>query len=103
MGPHLSQIYTSFTMMRFLLLLAFATIPLLNVQPQSNVRMMNTLALVHMTKRLDATHMTLACHTRTNMAVQLTVRCSVLKMENFALVELMHRVSIKENIVLLLT
>merc|ERR1711963_1230280 len=25
MGPHLSQIYTSFTMMRFLLLLAFAT------------------------------------------------------------------------------
>ena len=44
--------------------------PLLNVQPQSNVRMMNTLALVLMTKRLDATHMTLACHTRTNMAVQ---------------------------------
>ena len=47
--------------------------PLLNVQPQSNVRMMNTLALVHMTKRLDATHMTLACHTRTNMAVQVRI------------------------------
>ena len=43
--------------------------PLLNVQPQSNVWIVNSFALVPMTKRQDAMPWILACKWRTQMAV----------------------------------